>query len=52
MSERFKALLSDSQRWAKEALADWLETVRTDPVQHTFSVALGILLALILSGLW
>lgn len=52
MNERFKALLSDAQRWGKEAVMEWAASAKLDPVQHTFSVALGILLALILSGLW
>jgi hypothetical protein len=52
MSERFKALLSDSQRWAKEAALNWLGSASEDPVPHAFSIALGILLMLILAGIW
>lgn len=42
MSERFKELLSDAQRWARQALGDWLETVRTDPAQHCLTALIAI----------
>ncbi len=42
MSERFKELLSDAQKYAAQALGDWLETVKTDPAQHCLTALIAI----------
>lgn len=52
MKERVKELLAYARKWAAEALQTWGASVALDPVEHAFSLALGVLLALVLSGLW
>jgi len=52
MKERVKELLAYARKWAVEALQTWGASVTLDPVEHAFSLALGMLLALVLSGLW
>ncbi len=52
MSERVKELLALARKWAVEALQAWGASAALDPIEHAFSLALGMLLALVLSGLW
>lgn len=40
----FQDIADDARKYFREAATDWLETVRTDPIQHFFTGCLFVIL--------
>ena len=47
---RFSDMCADCKRWLGQALTEWVESIKDDPVQHIFSIGAGA--ALTASLLW
>ena len=44
--QRALDLLADLKRYFGQALSEWVESIKVDPVQHFFSLAAGVALGL------
>ena len=45
MNERVRDILADASRWAKEAGAEWRESIEDSPPAHVYTLIVGGLVA-------